>query len=90
MKSIVLLLFFIGIVSIIVGYQKQKQICPKPIIEYRYIPRTFYDEQLSAGNVLKQFSSIFEEDNPWVKDRNLIDSEATKADMRNFYTQQKQ
>ena len=89
MRSVVLLLFFIGITFIIIGYQKQLQNCPNPTIEYRYIPRTFYDEQLSSGNVMKQFSSIFEEDNPWIKDRQFIDSSATKSDMINFYTQKK-
>lgn len=83
MRSIVLLLFFIGLMFIIVGYQKQLNIIPNPKIEYRYIPRTFYDEQLSSGNVLKQFSSLFENENPWIKDRNL---EAVNAkDKSNFF-----
>ena len=83
MKSIVLLLFFTGFMFVILGYQKQLNVLPNPKIEYRYIPRTFYDEQLSSGNVLKQFSSLFEDENPWIKDRN-IDGDAVK-DKSNFF-----
>ena len=83
MKSIVLLLFFTGLMFIILGYQKQLNILPNPKIEYRYIPRTFYDEQLSSGNVLKQFSSLFENENPWIKDRN-IEADNVK-DKSNFF-----
>lgn len=83
MKSIVILLFMIGVIMILVGYTRQYSICPNPRIEYRYIPRTFYDEQLSSTNVLKQFSSMFEEQNPWIKDRNIDLTE--KIDNSNFY-----
>ena len=83
MKSIVILLFMVGVIMILVGYTRQYSICPNPRIEYRYIPRTFYDEQLSSQNVLKQFSSMFEEQNPWIKDRNINVSE--KIDNSNFY-----
>jgi len=83
MKSVVLLLFFTGLMFIILGYQKQLNILPNPKIEYRYIPRTFYDEQLSSGNVLKQFSSLFENENPWIKDRN-IEADNVK-DKSNFF-----
>jgi hypothetical protein len=83
MKSIVLLLFFVGFMFIIIGYQKQLNVLPNPKIEYRYIPRTFYDEQLSSGNVLKQFSSLFDSENPWIKDRNT--NEDVVKDKSNFF-----
>ena len=59
---------------VVIGYSRQYSQCPNPRIEYRYIPRTFYDEQLSSGNVLKQFSSMFEDENPWLMDRSLKES----------------
>ena len=83
MKSIVILLFMVGVIMILVGYTRQYSICPNPRIEYRYIPRTFYDEQLSSGNVLKQFSGMFEDENPWIKDRSLKDK--TKNTYNNFF-----
>jgi len=83
MKSIIILIFIIGVIMVLVGYTRQYSICPNPRIEYRYIPRTFYDEQLSSENVLKQFSSMFEDTNPWVKDRNIKQTE--QSDKQNFF-----
>ena len=83
MKSIVILLFIIGVIMILVGYTRQYSICPNPKIEYRYIPRTFYDEQLTNQNILKQFSSMFQDENPWVVDRNINTKE--NLDTSNFY-----
>ena len=83
MKSIVILLFLIGVVMIMVGYTRQYSICPNPRIEYRYIPRTFYDEQLSSENVLKQFSSMFQDTNQWLTDRTM--NTTSKVDNSNFF-----
>ena len=71
MKSVILLLFFAGVLMVVVGYVRQSTICPNPRIEYRYIPRTFYDEQLSGDSVMKHFQSMFEKDTPWIKNRDV-------------------
>jgi hypothetical protein len=84
MKSIVLLILLSGIIMIVMGYYREYSKCPNPIIEYRFIPRTFYDEQLSTPNLIKQFSSIFEDENVWLKDRNI--KTPTKGSNENFYT----
>ena len=84
MKSIVLLLLLFGIIMIVMGYYREYSKCPNPIIEYRFIPRTFYDEQLSTPNLMKEFSTMFEDDNVWLKDRNII--KPSKGSNENFYT----
>jgi len=84
MKSVVILLLIIGIVMIIMGYYREYSKCPNPIIEYRFIPRTFYDEQLSTPNLMKQFSGLFEDENVWLKDRNI--KQPTSGSTENFYT----
>ena len=84
MKSIVLLLLLFGIIMIVMGYYREYSKCPNPIIEYRFIPRTFYDEQLSTPNLIKEFSSIFEDENVWLKDRNI--KTPVKGSNENFYT----
>ena len=38
--------------------------CPPPRIEYRYVPRTFYEEQIASGDILKNFDSMFSKDAP--------------------------
>lgn len=68
---------------IVMGYNREYSKCPNPIIEYRFIPRTFYDEQLSAPNLMKQFSSLFEDENVWLKDRNIKDPKSGSTE--NFY-----
>jgi len=69
MKSIILILAMIGIIMIAVGYVKSNLQCPPSKIEYRYIEKTFDDEQnvntpiLSVGGMY----SMFQEDSAWVK-----------------------
>lgn len=70
MKSIILVMAIIGIILIAVGYVKNNLQCPPPKIEYRYISKTFDDEQnvntpiLSVGGMY----SMFENDSPWIAD----------------------
>lgn len=66
MKSIIVLLSFIGIVAIVIGYINQIKQCPPPRVEYRYIPRTFEDEQNDPVKVTKLFRNMFEDSTPWV------------------------
>jgi hypothetical protein len=66
MKSLIVLLSFIGIVAVIIGYINQIKQCPPPRIEYRYIPRTFEDEQNDPVKVTKLFRNMFEQPTPWV------------------------
>jgi len=66
MKSIIVLLTFIGIVAVIIGYINQIQQCPPPKVEYRYIPRTFDDEQSDPVKVSKLFRNMFEEPTTWL------------------------
>jgi len=69
---------------VVLGYTNEYRKCPNPIIEYRFIPRSFYDEQLSTPNLMKEFSSMFEDENVWIKDRN-IDPPKNNSN-GNFYT----
>ena len=38
----------------------------KKVIEYRYIPRSLYDEQLSYPNVQRTFYDMFNKDNVYI------------------------
>ena len=65
MNPLALLILLIGIICIVIGYSQAQQQCPPPKIEYRYIPRTFYEQQLSIPTVNRTFSSMFENQSPW-------------------------
>ena len=62
-RSIALLLLLLGIVFITIGYSKQNLKCPLPEVEYRLIPKTFYEEQLS--NQQLQTNDLLSDNNPF-------------------------
>jgi len=73
MKSIILLFAIIGIIFITAGYIKGNFQCPPPKIEYRYIQKSFEDEQ-DAPTPLMSISgiySMFENDSPWIQDNSF-------------------
>jgi len=72
MNSIALLILIIGIIFIIIGYNKSTEKCPPPKIEYRFIPRTFYDEQVSPVNVKEIFGDLFKGEDSWLNKYNSI------------------
>ncbi len=67
MKSIILILFIIGAILITIGYMENYKKCPLPKIEYRYIPRSFYEEQISSVNLKNLYSDMFNEPDTWSK-----------------------
>jgi len=69
MKSIILILALVGIILLATGYVKSNLQCPPPKVEYRYIEKSFEDDQdvhtplLSLNGVY----SMFENDSPWIQ-----------------------
>ena len=45
MRSIVLFFTFIGVILITIGYVKTNMKCPPPLVKFKYIPKTFSEEQ---------------------------------------------
>ena len=65
MRSISLFILLLGFFAIIVGYLKKYRKCPEPKIEYRYIPKTFYEEQLTVPNLRDKFKDMFDHGSTW-------------------------
>lgn len=88
MNSIALLLFFIGIISIIIGYTKSQKTCPPTKIQYRFIPRSFYEEQLSPDNITDQFKDMFNNESPWYNyyHGNIENNEDINKNYNNFFS----
>jgi hypothetical protein len=62
MKSIAIFLLFIGTVLIIQGYYSNLAACPKPKTIIKYVPRSFYEEQLADSESLdKYYKNMFEQ-----------------------------
>jgi len=67
MHSLVLLLLFVGMFMVVHGVYNQKFRALKDNVrvEYRFIPRTYYDEQLSDSDVSGKFENMFKGTSPW-------------------------
>lgn len=71
MKSIVMLFFVVGIVMITLGYQRKilNNTITKTVVEYRYIPRSIYEEQLSPINLQDTFTDMFKNEDVFVRNK---------------------
>lgn len=68
MKSVILFIFFLGVVLLIHGIYEQKYQSLKENVrvEYRFIPRTYYEEQLAENPlVASNFKNMFQKESPW-------------------------
>jgi hypothetical protein len=61
MKSLIILLFIIGIVMLSIGYQKEllANAEVKERVEYRFIPRSIYEEQFGKQDLTRSFRDMF-------------------------------
>lgn len=71
MKAIITLLAIIGILMIGVGFIQNNMQCPPSRIEYRYVPKTFTEEQQVQTPLLSMTGiyDMFEKDSPWIEER---------------------
>ena len=69
MKSLILSLFVIGIIMLALGYQKKmiNNMETKTIVEYRFIPRSIYEEQFGPIKLEDNFSDMFEKQDVFFK-----------------------
>ena len=67
MKALVMFFLFVGMVLIIVGIYEQKLKVAKEEkkTEYKFIPRTYYDEKLSNSDLSLKIADIFNNESPW-------------------------
>lgn len=86
MKSLIIVLTFIGLLSIAVGYINQQQRCPAPTIEYRYIPRTFQQDQDNPVRISELYHAMFTEPTPWIK--GIGNSHPKNNELNRYYISQ--
>jgi|SaaInlV_165m_DNA_2_1040747.scaffolds.fasta_scaffold132562_1 hypothetical protein len=66
MRSIILFFTFIGVILITVGYVKTNMKCPPPLVKFKYISKTFDEEQNNPLPITNLVGKMFSEDSPWV------------------------
>lgn len=71
-KSYLILLLFVGLFLILNGIYDQKLQNAKKLIrtEYRFVPKTLYDEVLANNDVQSTYKNYFDSPDPWY-DRNI-------------------
>jgi hypothetical protein len=62
MKSIILVLLIVGIVLFALGYQRKliNKMETKTIVEYRFIPRSIYEDQFTPKKLEGTYQDMFE------------------------------
>lgn len=65
-------LLAVGLIFVVVGFIRSQRHCPPKQIEYRYVPRSFVEEQADPTPVTDIFAKMFYESS------NFINSEASK------------
>ena len=75
-KKISFMLFFFAIIFIVYSLTKAYNQCPEQKIVYKYIKRTFNQEQDDPIELKKIFGSMFDQPSPWVgyTDRDFVES----------------
>lgn len=64
-----MLFFVVGIIMLTIGYQRKilTNTKTKTVVEYRYIPRSIYEEQLSPINIQDTFYNMFSKGDVFLK-----------------------
>ena len=89
MNSIAILILVTGIIFLIVGYNKTTNKCPPPRIEYRFLPRSFYDEQMNPVNIDNLFSDMFNGKDSWLNRINNVSNKSSlNTDWSNYFDTQ--
>lgn len=72
-RKIIIIIIIIIIAVIIYEIIRLKTMtkCPKPVVEYRYVPRTFKDEQNEPIPINDIFSAMFAKPSPWMMSRGI-------------------
>lgn len=90
MRLLLFVLLFTGTALVLVGVLKSQQHCPPAKIEYRWVPRTFVEEQESPVPVTDIFASMFYESSPFINTESskLLPPPTQMRDINKFFISQ--
>jgi hypothetical protein len=86
-KLLILMFIFIGIMFIVVNLVKSSQTYPKSEVIYKYIPRTFDEDQNEPVYVSDIFANLFSQPSVWTKGVNTVDSRKQELINKYFISQ---
>ena len=66
-RAIIVLLLFSGMAIIVHSVYEEKLARAKRAtkVEYRFLPRTLYEEQMAQTDALGEFKTMFDRSSPW-------------------------
>jgi hypothetical protein len=64
MKTLIFILLIAGVTLIAVGYVKSNQYCPPPVVEFRYLPRSFEQDQSNPTPLMSVHGKMFSDQSP--------------------------
>ena len=82
-KGLLLLLLLFGTILVIIEFIKSSQKCPVQKVIYKYIPRTFEEEQEEPVYVSDIFRTMFTQPSTWIGD--VTDLDTRKRENINQY-----
>lgn len=85
MRSFVLLLLLIGIIFFTIGYTELKLKCPPPRIQYRILPQSYINEQLSGQTNPDVLNSLFNANDPFFRNDEINNKENDVINKNTFY-----
>jgi hypothetical protein len=85
-KKLIYFLLFIGILMITINLVSMYKACPQERIVYRYVPRTFEEEQNSPIPVTELFADLFNQPDTWTAVFGL--TKRTRDDINKYFVQQ--
>lgn len=86
-KGIIILLLVVGILFVVIETVKSSHKCQPQKIVYRYLPRSFEEEQEDPTHVSTLFKTMFTKPSPWVDSIGTYDREAQDKVNKYFISQ---
>lgn len=86
-KFLMILLIFVGILFMTISLVQTSTKCPEAKIIYRYVPRTFEEEQNEPVYPSDIFRTMFTQQSPWIRSVQGLDMKKKEAMNEYFISQ---
>ena len=86
-KFLMMGLIFLGILCITISLVQNSNKCPEAKIVYRYLPRSFEEEQNEPVYVSDIFKTMFTQQSPWIRSMQDIDTKKQESINKFFISQ---
>lgn len=83
----IFIIMFIGILFIVLNSIEQQNSCPQQQVIYKYIPRTFEEEQEEPVYPSDIFKTMFTQQSPWIRSVEATDARRSEAINTYFVSQ---